>query len=181
MLESHDGCSSGRSTGTSSWVRVSARLVSTARKLTVLSAKQTATPKAATITPAAAGPTTREALKRLALSAPAFGSSSRPTIWKGGRGRGGAEEVGQPDDVGAADGEHGERRCDDHRRGLRDHHLAPVVEAVGDDAGDQPEDRERREAAEGQEPDGDGGMRQLDHVPGKRDVLHPGTDERDHL
>ena len=33
-------------------------------------------------TPATAGPTTREALKRLAFRATAFGSSSRPTIWK---------------------------------------------------------------------------------------------------
>ena len=48
----------------------------------MLIAKQTPTPHAAMTTPAKAGPTTRDALKRLAFSATAFGSSSRPTIWK---------------------------------------------------------------------------------------------------
>ena len=40
------------------------------------------TPKAAIRIPAIAGPTTRDALKRLELRATAFGSSRSPTIWK---------------------------------------------------------------------------------------------------
>ena len=44
-------------------------------------AKHQPTPAAATTTPPTAGPTTRAALNRLELSATAFGSSSRPTIW----------------------------------------------------------------------------------------------------
>ncbi len=68
------------SRGTSSSRRIISSPASTARKVTVLIAKQTPTPKAAIRTPAKAGPTTREALKRLAFSATAFGSSSRPTI-----------------------------------------------------------------------------------------------------
>ena len=65
----------------------------TARKLTALIAKQTPTPQAAITTPASAGPTTREALKRLAFSATAFGSSSRPTIWKVSAWRPGASKT----------------------------------------------------------------------------------------
>jgi len=45
-----------------------------------LNAKQKPTPAAAMITPPRAGPKMREALKRLELSAIAFGSSLRPTI-----------------------------------------------------------------------------------------------------
>ena len=56
--------------------------MSTARKVTALIAKQTPVLKAAISAPAIAGPTTLEALKRLAFSATAFGSSARPTIWK---------------------------------------------------------------------------------------------------
>ena len=68
--------------GTSSSFRIISSPMRTARNVTVLIAKQTPTPKAAIRTPAIAGPTTREALKRLAFSATAFDSSSRPTIWK---------------------------------------------------------------------------------------------------
>jgi hypothetical protein len=53
----------------------------TATKLTALSAKQAPTPTDAIRTPAIPGPTMREALKMLVLSAIAFGSSRRPTIW----------------------------------------------------------------------------------------------------
>ena len=61
--------------------RIASSAASTARNETALIAKHAPTPTAAMIAPAIAGPTTREALKRLALSATAFGSSSRPTIW----------------------------------------------------------------------------------------------------
>jgi hypothetical protein len=94
---------------------------------------------------------------------------------------GGGEHVGEPDDLGAGEGEHGQHSRDAHRRALGHHHLAAVVEAVGDDAGDQPEHGERGEAAKREEADGDGGVGQFDHVPRERDVLHPGADERDHL
>src|SRR5262249_18344169 len=60
----------------------STRLARTARKLTALRAKQTPTLDTAMTTPATDGPTTRAALKSAAFSATAFGSSSRPTIWK---------------------------------------------------------------------------------------------------
>ena len=57
------------------------RPASTARKLTVLIAKHQPAPTAAISTPARAGPKIRAVLNRLELSATAFGSSSRPTIW----------------------------------------------------------------------------------------------------
>src|SRR3954463_13426673 len=76
---------SRRSSGKSSRARINASAASTARKLTALTAKQAPTPAAAITTPPIAGPTTREALKRLAVSATAFGSSSLPT---GREGRG---------------------------------------------------------------------------------------------
>ncbi len=59
----------------------------------MLTTKQTPTPNAAIRTPARAGPTTREALKRLAFSATAFESSSRPTIWKVSAWRPGASKT----------------------------------------------------------------------------------------
>ncbi len=49
-------------------------------------------------------------------------------------------------------GEHG---GEDHLHRLRDDHDAAVVEAVGDDAGEQPEHRERPEAADGEHADGE--------------------------
>ena len=58
-----------------------------------MNAKQAPTPTAATITPPAAGPTTRAALKRLELSAIALGSSSRPTIWNVSACRAGASST----------------------------------------------------------------------------------------
>ena len=48
----------------------------------MLIAKHQPAPTAAIRTPANAGPKIRAMLKRLELSATAFGSSSRPTIWK---------------------------------------------------------------------------------------------------
>ena len=82
-----------RATGTSSDVRISRRDASTAMNVTALIAKQTPTPKAAISTPAIAGPTTREALNRLALSATALGSSARPTIWNVSAWRPGASKT----------------------------------------------------------------------------------------
>ena len=81
------------SRGTSSSRRIISSPTSTARNVTVLIAKQTPTPKAAISTPAKAGPTTRDALKRLAFSATAFGSSSRPTIWNVSAWRPGASKT----------------------------------------------------------------------------------------
>ncbi len=48
----------------------------------MFAAKHDATPTAPITTPASAGPAIRARLTRLELSATAFGSSSRPTIWK---------------------------------------------------------------------------------------------------
>ena len=67
--------------GNSSPTRITSRLASTARKLIELIAKHQPDPTAAISTPASAGPKIRAVLKRLELSAIAFGSSSRPTIW----------------------------------------------------------------------------------------------------
>ena len=56
------------------------RLASTARKLTAFATKQKPSPIAAITMPPSAGPNTRDALKRLELSAIAFGSSAgRPS------------------------------------------------------------------------------------------------------
>ena len=60
---------------------MNARLASTATKLTALSKKHAPTPAVAITTPPSAGPITRVPLKSPELSATAFGSSSRPTIW----------------------------------------------------------------------------------------------------
>ena len=136
------------------------------------------------------GPTTREALKRLAFSATAFGSSSRPTIWKVSAWRPGASKTsavleerraGRRPSLEAAEHEDGERCGEDHRDRLSPDHELAVVDPVGDDAGEEAEDREGDEAAEGEQADGDRRAGQLDHEPGERDVLHPGAADRDHL
>jgi hypothetical protein len=59
---------------------MASRPISTARKLTALTMKQTPTPAKPRMMPASDGPKMRDALKRLELSAIAFGSASRPTI-----------------------------------------------------------------------------------------------------
>ncbi len=69
-------------TGRSSSSRTIASAVSTARKLTAFTTKQSPVPTAAMTSPAIAGPITREPLKSPELSATAFGSSRGPTIWK---------------------------------------------------------------------------------------------------
>ena len=158
----------------------------------MLTAKQTPTPKAAISTPASDGPTTREALKRLAFSATAFGSSSRPTSWKVSACRPGAsktsahaaerrEHVDEPERRRAGEDDDGQDRREQHRDELGSDHELAVVDAVGDDAGEEAEDRERDEAAEREDPDRDRRGRQLDHEPGERDVLHPRPDHRDEL
>jgi hypothetical protein len=75
------GLAPSRFSGTSSWTFIASKATSTARKLTALAAKQKPGPKAATITPPIAGPTTRAALNSDELSAIALGSSAGPTIW----------------------------------------------------------------------------------------------------
>ena len=55
--------------------------MSTERKLTALTTKQSPVPTSAITTPAIAGPITREPLKSPELSATAFCSSFGPTIW----------------------------------------------------------------------------------------------------
>ena len=60
---------------------ISSSAARTATKLTALSRKQAPTPTEAISTPAIPGPTMRDALKTLVLSAIAFGSSARPTSW----------------------------------------------------------------------------------------------------
>src|SRR5829696_2672754 len=95
----------------------------------------------------------------------------------GGRGK----RVRKPDDLRAGERQRRQRQRDDHRRCLCDHDEPPVVEAVRNDTGDEAEDGEGREPAEGEEADGDGRVRELDDVPGEGDVLHPGPDEGDDL
>jgi hypothetical protein len=75
------GASPSRSSGKSSAGRIRSSETRTARKLAAFTAKQIPTPTHATRTPPSAGPTTRAALKSVELSATAFASSSRPTIW----------------------------------------------------------------------------------------------------
>ncbi len=87
------GGSGSRSICTSSSGRIIRSDVRTARNVTALIAKQTPVPNAAMSAPAIAGPTTRDALKRLAFSATAFGSSARPTIWKVSAWRPGASKT----------------------------------------------------------------------------------------
>ena len=70
------------SSGYSSDLRIASNPASTATKLTVLIANAQPAPHAAMMSPASAGPKMRAVLNRLELSAIAFGSSSRPTIWK---------------------------------------------------------------------------------------------------
>ena len=127
-------------------------------------AKHQPTPTAAITTPASAGPRIRAVLNRLELSAIAFGSSSRPTswivrFWRAGRSnttRGAGEERDRVDlphlDV-PEQRDRGEHPGEDHLHRLRHDHDATVVEAVGDDAGEEPEERERPEAGEREKPD----------------------------
>ena len=76
------GCGSlSRAIGKSSEARISRSVISTAMNETALNMKHQPTPTTAIRTPPSAGPTARAALKRLELSAIAFGSSSRPTSW----------------------------------------------------------------------------------------------------
>ena len=76
------------------------------------------------------------------------------------------------------DGEHGR---EEHRGRLRRDHESPVVDPVGEDAGEEAEDGEGDEAAERERADRDRRVRQLDDEPGERDVLHPRPADRDHL
>jgi hypothetical protein len=92
-------------------------------------------------TPPSAGPAMRAMLNRLELSAIAFGSSSRPTIWNVSDWRAGASSTsavstqsGDRVDVPrrrmarhGVDREHGAQR---HLHRLRDDHRLAVVEAV---------------------------------------------------
>jgi len=70
-----------------------------------------------------------------------------------------------------------------HLDGLRHDHNAAVVEPVGDDAGEQAEQRERAKPADRQKSDGKptrvGG--ELDDDPCEPDVLHPGAGDRRQL
>ena len=70
-----------RASGNISDGRIISRLASTARNETAFAAKHQPTPTAAITTPPSAGPTMRPRLNSVELSATAFGSSSRPTIW----------------------------------------------------------------------------------------------------
>ena len=61
-------------------MRIKSSAASTARKLIVLTMKQSPTPATAMMIPARAGPTMRDALTSPEFSATAFGSSRGPTI-----------------------------------------------------------------------------------------------------
>src|SRR5438067_2286843 len=70
---------SNSSTGTKSRARIASSPTSTARKLTALTTKHTPTPAKPRMIPASEGPKMRDALKRLELSATAFGSGGSRT------------------------------------------------------------------------------------------------------
>ena len=74
-----------------------------------------------------------------------------------------------------------QRGGDDHLGRLRPDEQPSCLDAVGHPARDEAEDREGKEAAEGERADGEGGVGELQDEPGKRDVLHPRSRDRDDL
>ena len=154
--------------------------------------KQTPVPNAAMTTPAIAGPITREPLKSPALRATAFGRCARADHLVGQRLAAGrvegerepAERREQVDDRQrrrAGQRHDREHDRDEERHSLRRHDQATRVDAVGDDSGDEPEEREREEAPEHERADREGRARELEDEPCERDVLHPAARERDEL
>ena len=156
------GGSALRSTGTSSSFRIISSPASTARNVTALIAKQTPTPKAAIRTPAIAGPDHARGVEEARVQRDRVRQLVAPDHLEGERVPAGRvedecragedrEQVDDPERLEPAEHEHGEERREDHRDGLRPDHELAVVDPVGDDAGDEAEDRERDEAAEGEE------------------------------
>ncbi len=183
---------SPRSTDTSSSVRMARSAASTARKLSALTAKHIPVPTAAISTPAIIGPITREALKSPELSATALGKLARADHLEGerlatgrvedkGHATQGGQEVHERKRCHVEQRHHGEHDRHQHRRRLRRDHQPARVDAVGHDAGKQPEHREGEEAAEGERADGEWRTRELDHEPRERHVLHPAPGDRDDL
>jgi hypothetical protein len=91
------------------------------------------------------------------------------------------QQVDHPERLEAAEHEHGEEQREAHHQRLRRDHELAVLDPVGDDAGDEAEDGEGDEAAERERPDGERRVRELDHEPGERHVLHPGPADGDDL
>jgi MFS family permease len=73
------------------------------------------------------------------------------------------------------------RGREDHLRRLRQDHRLPVVEPVGDHAGEEREERERAEAGDREHRDRERRVGQREHQPVHGDVLHPGAADRDDL
>ena len=130
---------------------------------TVLIAKHQPAPNAAISTPASAGPKMRARVEEARVERDRVRQLVAPDHLerevlarrrvedeRGAGERGDRVDLPQLDVPEQRDrGEHG---GEDHLHRLRDDHGAAVVEAVGDDAGEQPEHRERPEAADASTP-----------------------------
>ena len=57
----------------------------------------------------------------------------------------------------------------------------PVVDPVGEDAGEEAEDEERDEPEEDEQSDRERRLRLVVDEPRQRDILHPGSGQRDEL
>ena len=116
-------------------------------------------PTAAIMMPASAGPKMRAVLNRLELSAIAFGQLvatdhlerqvlARRRIEDERRAGERSDRVDLPQLHVSEQRDRREHGGEEHLHRLGDDHDAAVVESVGDDAGEQPEERERPEAAD---------------------------------
>ena len=150
--------------GKNSLVRIASRPSSTARKLIALTMKQTPTPAKPRMMPASDGPKMRDALKRLELSAIAFGSVVAPDhpvrqllarrhVEHEDRPVDERDRVQHPRPREAAERDPRERDRGDELRDLRPEHEPARVEPVGEHAGEESEERERQELRERHQPD----------------------------
>jgi hypothetical protein len=86
-----------------------------------------------------------------------------------------------PDGDLAAEHEQPEDDCQHQRAGLRGDERAPLGQHVGDDAAEQPEGEDRQELGGGSHAKRERIVRQLEHQPPLRDLLHPRPDQRHEL
>ena len=160
----------------------------TARKLRALIANAAATPNAAMVRPASAGPMIRDPLNIAELRATALPTSSRPTSsmandWRTGMSTAlaTAEQDGQdqdhPDLDEVRDRQHGQDDGERHHHDLgRDEGLA-LREGIRGDAGEQAQDHDRDELGGGDDAEPDRVAGQLQDEPRLGDLLHPRPDE----
>ena len=155
--------------------------------------KHVATPTTRMSTPPMAGPITRAEFISTLLRLTALGSSSSPTIsetkvWRAGLSnrltnpRPGREHVDLPQDHRVRHGQDAQDEGQQPRRGLRGvEHLA-LVEPVGDEAAEGPQQQQGQELQAGGDGDVHAGavQREEDQV-GLRHRLHPGARHGDDL